>query len=227
MSESPVGHIGFTLRRYFVDEFHFQHVPSLPAGSRVLDLGGNKIRKRGRFDIERYNLDVIYCNLSTAKQPDVQTDAANLPFQDQCFDAVICAELFEHLPKPDAALREVHRVLKAGGILLMTVPFLYHIHGDPDDYGRYTDHYWLRLLQQLGFEQITIERQGLFFSVLADFGKQYLSEVGAPRPFGPAARRLMVWFQQWALRYEQKPQVQSQPFIRSFTTGFGIAAVKK
>jgi len=217
--------LDYSLRRYYVDEFHFRHVPELPPGTLLLDLGGNRIRKRGQFDIERYDLRVVYANLSAVKRPDVLADAARVPFQDGCFDAVICSELLEHVLDPLAILREVHRVLRVGGTLLSCVPFLYRIHGDPYDFGRYTDHFWLCTLEEIGFHEIVIERQGLFFSVLADFCKQYVNERWR-RPLRSIARWPMALFQHWALRYEQASQVQSQPFLHSFTTGFGIVAVK-
>ena len=218
--------LDYSLRRYFVDEFHFRHVPALPPGSRVLDLGGNKIRKRGQFDIERYDLHVVYANLSTAKRPDVQADAGYIPFQDGCFDAVICSELLEHVSDPRVVLGEVYRVLRQGGTLLICVPFLYRIHSDPHDFGRYTDHFWLCMLKEIGFHEIVIERQGLFFSVLADFFKQYASEVDFCRLLGPVARWLVAGFQRWALARERDARVREHPFLRSFTTGFGIVAVK-
>ncbi len=73
-----------------MDEFHFRNVASLPDGGLILDLGGNRIAKRGLFDIERYDLRVIYANLSTAKRPHVQAEAEHLPFMAGKFDAVIC-----------------------------------------------------------------------------------------------------------------------------------------
>lgn len=222
--------LDYTVRRHFVDSFHFHHVPSLPASSRVLDLGGNKIRKRGQFDIGIYGFSVIYADLVSEKRPDVQADSARIPFPDRNFDAVICSELLEHVPSPHAVLNEVHRILSPGGVLLICVPFLYRIHGDPYDFGRYTDEFWLRTLRDIGFRDIVIERQGLFFSVLTDFIKQYLSEVGLRGRRWTLLRRPIRWtvarFQHWALKHEQKPHVESDPFLSSFTTGFGIVAVR-
>jgi len=222
----PFKSTGYTVRRYLVDEFHFRHVAELPEGCRVLDLGGTRIRKRGAFDIERYRLRTVYLNLSTEKRPDVQAQAEHLPFRDGSFDAVICSELLEHVFEPAAILREVHRVLHPRGVLLACAPFLYRIHADPEDFGRYTEHYWRRVLDASGFETTAIERQGLLFSVLADFWKQYLSEIPGRRPVRAIAGRLANAFQRWAERYETRPTVRENSFVRSFTTGFGIVAVR-
>jgi 2-polyprenyl-3-methyl-5-hydroxy-6-metoxy-1,4-benzoquinol methylase len=45
-----------------------------------------------------------------------------LPFSDNCFDLVICLEVLEHLYNPDNLLKEIHRVLISGGILVMSTP---------------------------------------------------------------------------------------------------------
>lgn len=52
----------------------------------------------------------------------VQADALRLPFADATFDRIIAAEVLEHLPDDGAALAELARVLKPGGILAVTVP---------------------------------------------------------------------------------------------------------
>lgn len=50
------------------------------------------------------------------------TDALQLPFQDETFDRVIASEVLEHIPDDEAALREIHRVTKVGGMVAVTVP---------------------------------------------------------------------------------------------------------
>ena len=47
-----------------------------------------------------------------------------LPFKDGFFDAVLMEEVIEHLVNPDNAIREAFRVLKAGGLLLLSTPNL-------------------------------------------------------------------------------------------------------
>ncbi len=49
----------------------------------------------------------------------VQGDAEHLPFDDQSFDVLTCCNSFHHYPHQDAAVREFHRVLRPGGMLLL------------------------------------------------------------------------------------------------------------
>lgn len=224
--ERSTAHRSPSLRRRLVDAFYLRYVPTLPPGSRVLDLGGTRIAKRGSFDIEQYNLQITYANLSAARLPHVQADAAVLPFAPATFDAVICSELLEHVAFPLAVLYEVRAVLREGGMLLLTTPFLYRIHGDPHDYARYTDHFWRDHLQNIGFAVLSIEHQGMFYSVLADMFWQYVRHVGVPRPFGRLARQTTAAAHTLALGYEQQARVQQHPFLRSFSTGFGVVARK-
>ena len=190
----PGHRLDYSIRRYFVDCFHAEQVPTLRDGSTILDIGGNKINKRGQFDIENYDLRVTYANLTTAKRPDVQSDAARLPFVNESFDAVVCSELLEHVPDPPSVLKEAFRVLRRGGVILICVPFIYQIHGDPYDFGRYTDYYWFYHLKEIGFNNIEIQKQGLFWSVLVDMlrGWWYDLDKTGRLPFRKLAIPLMT-----------------------------------
>jgi len=71
---------------------------------------------------------------------DVYSIAHALPFGDAVFDIVLCTEMLEHVPDPEAVLSEIQRVLKPGGCLIMTTPFLVPLHEEPYDFFRYTSH---------------------------------------------------------------------------------------
>ena len=71
-------------------------------------------------------------------RPDVFGDASHLPFPDACFDTVVMLEVLEHLREPQNALREIARVVRPQGCVLLSMPFLYPIHDAPHDYQRYT-----------------------------------------------------------------------------------------
>ena len=52
----------------------------------------------------------------------VQADAQNMPFEENFFDIVVSCETIEHVPDPRAAVREMYRVCKTGGMLYLTTP---------------------------------------------------------------------------------------------------------
>lgn len=226
---SLAGSLGFSLRRHYVDDFHVRHVAELPEGSLVLDLAGNRTGKRGFFDIERYSLNVVYANLSVEKRPDVQAYAELLPFGDSIFDAVICSEMLEHVMDPLCVLKEIRRVLKTDGVLLISVPFLNRIHGDPYDYARYTDFFWAEVLKNSGFDEIVIEKQGLFWSVLADMVRERLY-IGAVRYKSGVLISLLGTLisvlKSKAVKWDFSRTVKESTILSSYTSGFGIKATK-
>ncbi|TRZ49950.1 class I SAM-dependent methyltransferase [bacterium] len=81
-----------------------------------------------------------------------------MPFAENSFDAIICSELLEHVPSPASVLHEAYRTLRPGGTLFICVPFMYQIHGDPYDFGRYTDYYWSVTLGTIGYQNFLIEK---------------------------------------------------------------------
>jgi SAM-dependent methyltransferase len=223
--------MGYSVRRYYVDDFYSRNISYFPKGGRILDIGGKKKRKRGQFDIEKYDFRVEYVNIDEKTEPDYLCDATDINVEDNSFDGVICSELLEHVSDPKAVLREAYRVLKPGGVLLLSVPFMYHIHADPYDYGRYTDFYWDNALKEINFSAISIEKQGLFFSVIANMLKAFANEMQKEgKPKNGLKRKLfhkaVGWGEKKAFELENKPSFKNHKFFNRFTTGYGIVAVK-
>lgn len=71
------------------------------------------------------------------------------------FDVVVCTEVLEHVVNPFAAVAEIHRLLKPGGLLLASSPFNFRIHGPLPDCWRFTEHGWRALLNE--FDNIHIK----------------------------------------------------------------------
>ena len=223
--------IGRTIRRYYVDEFFFNELSNIPSKSSILDLGGNKIKKRGQFNIENHSDNVTYANISKEKQPDVQASGELLPFKPNIFDIVLCAELLEHVPNPPQILKEIHRITKPNGKLFITAPFMYHIHADPYDYGRYTDTYWETNLTEIGFSAISIKPQGAFYSVLMELIRSLAYRFTKRRklswiPLNPMITFLTKISINLSIKLDLANQNKKDNFHKKYTLGFEIIATK-
>lgn len=73
-----------------------------------------------------------------------------LPLRNDCVDTIFCCSVMEHTPEPWRILPEFVRVLRPGGHVILSVPFLYFLHGAPDDYFRFTLHGAIRLANDAG-----------------------------------------------------------------------------
>lgn len=119
-------------------------------GKRVMDVGQFTDRRtwagKGYFTFGHHGCDVT-------------GDLCAIPFPDAELDAVILAEVLEHCADPPGALKEIRRVLKPGGLLLASTPFLWPFHGTDDypDYWRFTDQGWRLLLHNAGFHPTKIQ----------------------------------------------------------------------
>lgn len=93
-----------------------------------------------------------------------QADAAALPFDDNSFDMVMTAHMLEHLSDPAVALREMVRVLRPGGRLVvcvtrrtllgMLVHLKWHTHRmTPDQAGRFLEYAGVQGVECLTFER--------------------------------------------------------------------------
>jgi SAM-dependent methyltransferase len=106
----------------------------------VVDMGGTNAvsHKYFQFPKEKAN-KWITINIDEEAKPDFYASIYETGLADNFADVVICTEVFEHLEKPELAMKEILRILKPGGTFIGSTPFLFKIHGDPDDYFRYTE----------------------------------------------------------------------------------------
>jgi len=97
---------------------------------------------------------------------DITGDAGNLPFFSEVADTVLSTELMEHLKDPNHFLAEVARVLRTGGYLLLSVPFLEPLHEEPRDFYRFTEYGLKNILINHGFEVKHIWERGHWWAVV-------------------------------------------------------------
>lgn len=186
----------------------------------VVDLGGG--RKRGNF---REPSGATWLVLDRAREfyPHILGDAQSIPLRSNAVDCVKCTELLEHVEYPERILEEISRILKPGGTLILSSPFIFGIHSDPHDFQRFTDEKLGRMLEG-SFHILTLKKQGLYFTVLAYMIKQGVLS---------SKSRHRIFFY-WLLpildllaKLDDLASVKNSRFMSSFTTGFFVLAVKK
>lgn len=112
-------------------------LPFITPGSAVLDVGCGQSPYKSWLPA-----GCSYTGLDIASGdglPDIVIQPDTVwPVADSSQDVVLCTQVLEHAQDSALLLSEIHRVLRPGGTLILTVPFIYGEHGMPWDYRRYT-----------------------------------------------------------------------------------------
>src|SRR5437667_3864856 len=136
------------------------------ARGRLLDLGCGNAPYKPWFGtkVGQY-VTADFPPISEAVQ--VMCHAEHMPFRDASFDTVLCTQMLEHVPHPCLAAGEMARILKPGGILILSCPQYWALHEIPHDYFRFTP-YGLRVLfPESWWEWKEHRQQGSTWAVIA------------------------------------------------------------
>jgi len=111
---------------------------------RVLSVGsGDDSDGEGGHYRDYFTCCEVYLTSELASSPacDLQLDVRHMPtIADASFDCALCSGVLEHVDAYRAALDELHRILRPGGVLLVGCPFRQALHLEPTDYWRFTEH---------------------------------------------------------------------------------------
>ena len=125
-------------------------------GGRVLDVGCGDKPYRSWFGAVSE-----YVGIDVTEGPAVDfvvTQGEPWPLQDGYYDIVLSTQVIEHVDDLEFALAQIARVLKPGGLIVLSFPFLYNVHGAPYDYRRFTHFGAGKLLP--GYQTVHLETQG-------------------------------------------------------------------
>lgn len=130
----------------------------------VIDLGGGKSPSYERF----WHINpkkFIRVDINEKTKPDIVVDLNKLlPFSDNFADAIFLFSVIYILKNPADILKEINRILKPGGVLFLSSPFIFNEAREPNDYWRFTSEGLEKLLKDSGFEEFLIIPVGERFS---------------------------------------------------------------
>ncbi len=117
----------------------------------LLDFGCGSKPYQSLFSVEKY-IGLDFENPGhphVNEQIDVFYDGKKIPFSNDYFDSIFSSEVFEHVFNLEEILKELNRVLKTGGKILITCPFAICEHEVPHDFARYSSfgirHFWKKM----------------------------------------------------------------------------------
>ena len=163
----------------------------------MMDFGCADSPYRQFFNVEKYiGLDIAESGHDHSRgEVDVLYDGKKLPFEDNTFDSILSTEVFEHIFNIEEVLGELYRVLKPGGNILLTVPFVWEEHEVPYDFGRYTSFGLYHLLTKNGFKIIKQEKSTNYVETVIQMWITYLCRSVLPkkRYVGPIISTLIIF----------------------------------
>ncbi len=121
---------------------------TVPADATALEIGCGHYDHRPYFPqlrLQRIDIDAKH-------QPSVVGDAHGMPLAADSVDVALALSVLEHVHDPYQCVREIHRIVRPGGRVLVWVPFFFGVHAFPGDVSRFTEEGLRILFERAGFE---------------------------------------------------------------------------
>lgn len=203
-------------------------IPSF--SGQVLDLACGFMPYRDLVEsnssVEQYTgVDLEDSEIYGSVKPDLTWDGSKIPVSDESMDCVIATEFLEHHSAPDMVLGEVHRVLKPGGLLFATVPFVWNLHEIPHDEYRYTPFSITRLLSSANFSDVKISGLGGWNATMAQMIGLWVTFAKMPRIARSLMRIVLFPVFVFLVKTDRRPIVFDDA-ENSMFTGLSITARK-
>jgi len=155
--------------RVKINEFIVRETARIKTGALILDAGaGDPVfqnhdprLKYVTYDMAVGQEDWDYSGLDAIGSLEAAA------FKSESFDAILCTQVLEHVPEPEIVLKELFRVLRVDGTLLLTAPQEWYLHQPPHDYYRYTKYGLEYVLGKAGFTVEKIEPLGGYFLLMS------------------------------------------------------------
>ena len=181
---SKLGYLNHNLQRNFNprirDDWIKEIASTIPENSMIIDISsGNRPYKHlfehcNYFSHEFEGNDEILDEFRGEKEKttkhDYYGDINNLPIEDEKFDYVLCTEVLEHVPEPLESMKELTRICKKGGYIIITAPFTSGIHQEPYHfYAGFSPGFYKYVEKKNDLKIMDFQSQGDFFKLMSWF----------------------------------------------------------
>ena len=185
---------------------------TFPLPGPILEIGSYQVPGQEEFaNLRGLFPGVEYLGVDLRPGPGVDevADVENLPFADESFGTILALNTFEHVRRFWRGFEEARRVLRPDGVLLVTLPFYFHIHDYPCDYWRFTP------------EALAVLLEGYPYQILGQQGPRRrpacVWAVGFREEHGPPTRAQFDQYRALVERYARLPL----PWVRRLRYRFG------
>lgn len=120
-------------------------------GMTVLDVGCGDKPYRGLFG----NAEYVGIDVRKNSCADVICDAKHLPFKQNSFIICLSFQVLEHIDEPATVVQEIFRVLAFNGLVFVSLPSCWVIHGAPNDYWRWTEYGVRKLFEDFSIQELS------------------------------------------------------------------------
>jgi SAM-dependent methyltransferase len=172
-------------------------------------------------------LDLANTRYTVEEGPDVEWDGKTIPLESRSIDCAISTEVLLQCPDPESVLRETARVLKPGGKLFFTVPFLWPIHDAPNDQFRFTPFALERQFANAGFVDLEMKAFGGWDASLAQMIGLWVRRRPMPRGFRAALSVLALPIMRILIATDAKPNIPADFTSTMMITGISGTAIKR
>lgn len=191
---------------------------------RVMEIGCGSLNRRGQFKLPVSKLDQwITVDVQKAVRPALLADVECLPVKSENFDVVIAIEMLEYVINPTVALKEMNRILKPGGIVIVSTPFMHRMDTSSDRW-RFTQAGLQDLLVGAGFRIEKVTQQGSALAVVVNIIKFVVANM--PWNIGRKLLTLGMYPPLSIILRLDNFLGKRIPVLKTFSTGYLIVAVK-
>ena len=210
---------------------------SIPAGLTILDAGAGECPYKSwcshlnyiAQDFGQYDgtgSEGLQTGSWDNSKLDIVSDIIAIPLEDASVDVIMCTEVFEHIPNPLDALKEFKRLLKPGGQLILTSPFLSFTHFAPYHFSTgFSRFYYQHHLPNFGFEINKMDLSGNFFDFVGQETRRikWVAQNYLEKKIS-ILDRIIIKLNLWVLQKYVKQDTQSQELV---CFGIHVLATKR